>query len=89
MGRQGQFFLLEEFHLINVEGMRETGSHHENIAVLMAEEEIHSWMLKLVGECFRSNMACIVVKYVPPRYLLITEEKNNNFTMGQTWQTPP
>lgn len=88
MEEKGQFFLSEEFHLMNVEGMKEIAGHHGNNTVLMAEEESHSWMQILVGECLRRNKICTVVKDVPFKYLLITKEKDNNSTMGETWQEP-
>ena len=52
----GPLFLMEEFQLLNVEGMREIEGHYEpNTAVIIVASKIHWWMLKLVGGSLGRN----------------------------------
>lgn len=60
--------------------MREAGSHHQNIAILVAVKACR-WMGKLLG--LRKTKYFHSLKVSTPRYLSITEDKilNINFIM--------
>lgn len=56
MEGKGQLFLTVKFYLINVEGVREIQNHHEaNKTIIVISDEIHQWMLTLMGESLKRN----------------------------------
>lgn len=51
-----EVFVSVENHLINVEGTMEFENHHlSTIMIIIDSDEKHQWMLKEMGESFRSN----------------------------------
>lgn len=53
---QVQLYLREEFQLVTAERMRGTDSYHKaNSTVISVASEIHSWILKLMGESLKKN----------------------------------
>ena len=71
--KEGQYFTmvqmdLENHHLVGI--IATTGSGKSDLCVL-----------KLVGEVLMGNSICLVSKYLPVRYVLITRGSDSEFPM--------
>ena len=67
----------------HAEGTTDVGNYHQvGSTVMIVAGRNHPWMIKLVGKILNDNKKyiCIVPKYLPSKYLIITKEKHEIYS---------